>query len=68
MEVDLRELLGNQMQQVGFIKVVDLKVKLEAFEDVSHRWAEGLDVGPQVLADVVRITHQDTLPLAGPGL
>ena len=57
-QVDLRKLLSDQIQQVGFLKVVHLKVELEALKDVPYCRAECLDVGAQVFADVVRITHQ----------
>jgi hypothetical protein len=37
---------------------VDLRRELEALEDVAHRRRERLDVGAQVLADVVLVAHQ----------
>jgi hypothetical protein len=57
-QVDVRELLGDQVEQPGLGEPVDLRVELEALEDVAHRGRERLDVGAQVLADVVLVAHQ----------
>ncbi len=57
-QVDVGELLGDQVQQSGLGQPVDLGVELEALEDVAHRGRERLDVGAQVLADVVLVAHQ----------
>jgi hypothetical protein len=55
MEVDGGELLGHQIEQSGLRQAVDLHVKIEVLEDVAHRGRERLDVGAQVLADVVLV-------------
>ena len=57
-QVDVRELLGDQIEQTGLGEAVDLQVELEALEDVPHRRRKRLDVGAQVLADVVLVAHQ----------
>jgi len=57
-QVDGGELLGDHVQQAGLGQLVDLGVELEALEDVAHRRAEGLQVGTQVFADVVLVTHE----------
>ena len=57
-QVDVGELLGDQVEQPGLGQPVDLGVEVEALEDVAHRGREGLDVGEQVLPDVVLVAHQ----------
>ena len=57
-QVDLGELLGDEVKKISLLKAFDLPVKLEALEDLSHRWGERLDVAAQVFADVVLIAHQ----------
>lgn len=57
-QVDSRKALGDQVQQPGLLELVDLGVELEAIENVLNGWGEGLDVGPQVFADVVLVPHQ----------
>ncbi|HLL02270.1 MAG TPA: hypothetical protein VK539_16910 [Myxococcaceae bacterium] len=57
-QVDIGELLGDQVQQVGLLEPVDLGVELEALEDVAHRGREVLHVGAQVLANVVLVAHE----------
>jgi hypothetical protein len=57
-QVDVRELLGHQVEQPGLVEPVDLRVEVEALEDVAHRRRERLDVLAQVLADVVLVAHQ----------
>ena len=57
-EVDVGELLGDEVEQLGLGEPVDLGVELEALEDVAHRGREGLHVGAQVLADVVLVAHE----------
>jgi hypothetical protein len=58
MEVDLGEALGHQIEQPGFGRAVDLRIKFEVLKDVAHRRGKGLDLGEQVFADVVLIAHQ----------
>ncbi len=57
-QVDPRELLGHEVEQVRLRELVDLRVELEALEDVPHRSGEALDVRAQVLRDVVLVAHQ----------
>ena len=58
MKIDVDELFGDQIEQSGFAKSVDLGLELKSFEDVSYRRREGLDVGHEVFADVVLIPHE----------
>ena len=48
-QVDVGELLGDQIQQPGFGQPVNLRVEVEALEDVPHGRGERLHVGEQVL-------------------
>ena len=57
-QVDVGELLGHQVEQPGLGQPVNLGVEIEAGEDVAHGWREGLDVGAQILADVVLVAHE----------
>ena len=43
-QVNLAELLGDQVQQVGLVEAVHLEVELKALKDVPHRWGERLDI------------------------
>jgi hypothetical protein len=58
MQVDVRELLGHEVEQARLVEPVDLRVELEALEDVPHGRGEALHVRAQVLADVVRRAHE----------
>ena len=57
-EVDVGELFRDKVEQAGLRQLVDLRVKLEALEDVPHRRRERLHVGAQILADVVLVAHE----------
>ena len=57
-QIDLREALGDLVEQPGLVKPIDLGVKLEALEDIAHGWRECLNVAEQVLADVILVAHQ----------
>ena len=52
------ELLRDEIEQPALGEPVDLRVKVEALEDVAHRRRERLHVGAEVFADVVLIAHQ----------
>lgn len=58
MQVDVGELLGHPVQQVGLGKSLDVGVEVEALEDVARRVREALDVGAEVLADVGLVAQQ----------
>jgi hypothetical protein len=58
MEVDVGELLGHQVEELGLGQALDLGMEVEAHEDVAYGWRETLDVLAQVFADVVLIAHQ----------
>ncbi|EMI21539.1 hypothetical protein RMSM_01539 [Rhodopirellula maiorica SM1] len=58
MKVDVGELLGDHVQQIGFAQTVNLGVKVEALEDIADGGRERLDVRVHVLGDVVLIAHQ----------
>ena len=55
---DVRELLGDKVEQPRLGEPVDLSVELEAFEDVADRRREALQVGAKVLADVALVAHE----------
>ncbi len=57
-QVDVRELLGDQIEQVGLGQPLDLRVEVEALEDVPGRGGEALEVGVQVLPDVVLVAQK----------
>ena len=56
-EVDVGELLRDEVEQPGLGELVDLGVEVEALEDVAGGGRERLDVGPEVLADVVLVAR-----------
>jgi hypothetical protein len=58
MEVDIGELLRDEVEQAGLGEAVNLGVELEALEDVAHGRGEGLQVGAEVLADMVLVAHE----------
>lgn len=57
-QVDVGEFLGHQVEQVGLGQALDLGVEVEALEDVARRGRERLDVGVEVLADVILVAQQ----------
>jgi hypothetical protein len=58
LQVDVRELLGDEVEQVGLGQAVDLRRKVEVLEYVAHLGRERLDVAAQVLGDVRLVSHQ----------
>ena len=57
-EVDVRELFGDLIEQLRFRQPVNLGEEVEAFEDVADGWRKRLDVGEEVFADVVLVADQ----------
>ena len=57
-QVDAGELLGDLIEQPALGQPVDLGGEVEPLEDVADGGRERLDVGEQVLADVVLVAHQ----------
>ncbi len=57
-QVDVGELLGHQVEQLGLGQPVDLGVEVEALEDVAHGGRKRLNVGEEVFPDVVLVAHQ----------
>ena len=57
-QVDVGELLRDEVEQPGLGQPVDLGVEVEPLEDVAHGGRERLDVGAEVLADVVLVAHE----------
>jgi hypothetical protein len=57
MQIDLRKFLGDEIEEAGFAKRINLRVELEALEDVAHSGRERLDVGEEILSDVILIAH-----------
>ena len=57
-EVDVGELLGHQIKQLGLGQPVDLGVEFEALEDVADRGRKRLHVGEEVFPDMVLVAHQ----------
>lgn len=57
-EVDPGELLSDLIQQPRLRQLVQLNGELESLEDVPHVRREALDVGIEVLADVVLVAHE----------
>jgi hypothetical protein len=57
-EVDAGEFLGHLIEEACFRQPVDLGGEFETLEDVAHIGGEALDVTFEVLADVVRISHE----------
>ncbi len=55
MQVDLRKLFSDQIQEARVRKPVDLRLKLEAREDISDVDREAVDVRFQVPGDAIRI-------------
>jgi hypothetical protein len=58
MEIDGRELLGDEVEEPCLGEPVDLGVEIEALEDVAHGGREGLQISAQVLGDAVLPAHQ----------
>ena len=58
MQINPGELLCDLVKQAGLDEAVDLGVELEPLEDVPDRSRECLDVGTEVLPDVILIAHQ----------
>ena len=58
MKIDPRELLGDLIQQAGFREAINLSIEIEALENLPHGWRERLDIGEQILSDIVLVTHQ----------
>ena len=56
-QVDAGELLGGQDSRLAFARL-DLRVEVEALEDVVHSRREGVDVAVEVLADAILIAGQ----------
>src|SRR5207237_962093 len=54
-QVDVRELLQHEVQQLGSREAVDLYVEVERLEDVPHVRRERVDVREQVGRDVVGV-------------
>ena len=58
MQIDLRKLLGDQIQQIRLGEALDVCVKIEAFENIAHGRREGFDVAVEIIADVILIARQ----------
>ena len=58
MEVDVRELLCDLIEELRLRQPLDLGEEIEPLEDVPDRRRERLDVGEQVLPDVVLVADQ----------
>ena len=57
-QIDAGELLGDQIEQIGLGQALDLAGEVEALEDVARRRREGLQIGVEVLADVVLVAQE----------
>ena len=57
-QIDLREPLGDEVEQLVLGQPVDLGHKVEPLEDVTDGGGEPLNVGVKVLGDVVLIAHE----------
>ena len=57
-QVDGRELLGHQVQQLGLVQPLDGGGEVEMLEDGAHVRRETLDVAVEVGADVVLVAHE----------
>ena len=57
-QIDTGEFLGHLVQQARLGQAVDLGRELEPLEDVAHRRREGLDVGVEVVGDMVGVADQ----------
>jgi hypothetical protein len=58
MEVDVAKLFGDEIEQVGFGKSVNLGLEVKAFEDITNGIGKVLDVGNEILTDMVRVAHE----------
>ena len=54
-EIDLRELLGDEVEEVGLRQAGDLRGELEAVEDVFDVGGEAVEVASEVGGDVVLV-------------
>lgn len=54
-QLDPRELLGHLLEQIGLGEPVDLGGEAEPLKDVAGVRRERLDVGKQVVPDVIRV-------------
>ena len=57
-EVKLRESLYHRQQTVVLIHLVDLLVKVKAFDDVLHIGRKALDIVAEIRCKVVGIVHK----------
>ena len=58
MQIDACKFLGDEIEQPALRQLVDLGREAEPLKDVAHRRREPLNIGIEVLADVVLIAHQ----------
>jgi hypothetical protein len=57
-EINVGKLFGNEIQQAGLGKFINLGVKLETFKNVPHGGRERLEIRAQIFADVILIAHE----------
>ena len=67
MQVDGAELFGDEVEQVGLGETIDLRLKLEAVEDVLDVGREAVEIGAEIEGDVVLIAD-DRLQIHGRGV
>lgn len=58
MQIDVREFLGDEIQQPGLGEPVNLVVEVERFKDITHGRGKGLQIRKEIFLDVVLIPHQ----------
>jgi hypothetical protein len=58
MQVYVRKLLGHEVQQVRLGEPFNLRVEVKALEDIARGRRERLDVGVQVLPDMVLVAEE----------
>ncbi|MNY04324.1 hypothetical protein D3C86_1369970 [compost metagenome] len=54
-QVDIRELFGDEVKQIRLRETLNLGVKVESLENVPRCWGEGLHVSVEVLSNVVLV-------------
>ncbi len=58
MQVDVAKLFGDEVEQIGFGESVNLGLEVKAFEDITNGIGKALDVGNEILTDMVRVAHE----------
>lgn len=58
MQVHLCEFLGDEVQQPGLVEPIDLRMEVEALEDVARGGRERLHIAVEIGADVVLVAGQ----------